>query len=160
MAAGGWTRLWGLALAAACGLSAFPARAELGRFDGYEIRVIRPRYMAKRNRIELGGEGMLIMNQSFIYTFMLSGILDYHFSEMFALEFDAAYGFSIDKDDKRTLQDQFQINTQILRTCVHRCRWSGVDPDLRQDPALERLRRVFRHVWHRPGRPDRHQLHL
>ena len=92
------------------------AVADIGRFDGYEIRVIRPRYMTKRNRIELGGEGLLIMNQSFIYTLLLSGILDYHFSEMMAIELGVAYGFSIDKEDKRILQDDFQINTQILRT--------------------------------------------
>lgn len=92
------------------------ATAELGRFDGYEIRTIRPRYMAKRGRLELGGQGMLIMNQSFIYTLMASGILDYHFSEMFALELGASYGFSIDKEDKRILEQEFDINTQILRT--------------------------------------------
>ena len=91
------------------------ARAD-GRFDGYEIRVIRPKYMTKRGRTELGGEGVLIMNQSFIYTFMLSGILDYHFSEMFALEAAGSYGFSIDKEDKRILKDDFDIQTQILRT--------------------------------------------
>lgn len=96
--------------------AAAPARADIGRFDGYEIRVIRPRFMAKRGRIELGGEGTLIMNQSFIYTFMATGLLDYHFSEMLGLEFTGSYGTSIDKEDKRVLQDTFQINTQILRT--------------------------------------------
>src|SRR6185503_674806 len=92
------------------------ARADVGRFDGYEIRVIRPRFMSKRGRLELGGEGTLIMNQSFIYTFMATGLLDYHFSEMFAAEFTGSYGASVDKEDKRILQDTFSINTQILRT--------------------------------------------
>ncbi len=87
-----------------------------GRFDGYEIRVIRPRYMMKRNRIELAGETALIMNDSFIYTLLATGILDYHLSEMLAIEVNASYGFSIDKEDKRILQEEFQINTQILRT--------------------------------------------
>jgi len=100
----------------AVGLDAPQAQAELGRFDGYEIRVIRPRYMTKRGRFELGGEGSIIMNESFIYTLLATGILDYHFSEMLALEVSGAYGFSIDKEDKRILQDEFQINTQILRT--------------------------------------------
>lgn len=110
-------RLLGLCL---MGLAAFsgatPAAAELGDFKGYEIRVIRPRYMAKRNRMELGGQGTLIMNQSFIYTLMATGLLDYHFSEMFALELGMSYGFSIDKEDKRILEDEYEINTQILRT--------------------------------------------
>lgn len=93
------------------------ARAELGAFDGYEIRVIRPKFMSKRGRTELGGQGTLIMNQSFIYTLMLSGMVDYHFSEMFAFELGAAYGFSIDKEDKRILEDSpYDIKTQILRT--------------------------------------------
>lgn len=92
------------------------AEAEIGRFDGYEIRVIRPRFMAKRGRIELGGQTAIIMNQSFIYTLMATGLLDYHFSEMFAFEAGLAYGFSIDKEDKRILDQEFSINTQILRT--------------------------------------------
>lgn len=92
------------------------ASAELGSFQGYEIRVIRPRFMTKRNRVELGAQLLLIMNQSFIYTFLASGILDYHFSEMFALELSGAYGFSIDKEDKRILEDEFDIKTSILRT--------------------------------------------
>lgn len=97
-------------------LGAGTAKAEIGRFDGYEIRVIRPKFMTKRGRIELGGQGTLIMNQSFIYTFMASGILDYHFSEMFAVELGLSYGFSIDKEDKRILEDEYDIKTQILRT--------------------------------------------
>ena len=103
---------------AATGLFAPRARAEDagGSFNAYEIRVIRPKYMAKRGRVELGAQGALIMNQSFIYTLMLSGMLDYHFSEMFAFEAGGSYGFSIDKDDKRILNDEFDIKTQILRT--------------------------------------------
>jgi outer membrane beta-barrel protein len=97
-------------------LAASPAVAEIGDFGGYEIRVIRPKYMTKRGRVELGGQGLLIMNQSFIYTFMATGILDYHFSEMFAMEIAGAYGFSIDKEDKRILEDEFDIKTSILRT--------------------------------------------
>lgn len=90
--------------------------SEVGSFDGYEIRVIRPKFMTKRNRTELAGQGTLIMNQSFIYTLMASGILNYHFSESLAIELGGAYGFSIDKEDKRILEDEFEINTQILRT--------------------------------------------
>ena len=97
-------------------LSSLEVRAESGDFSGYEIRVIRPRYMAKRNRLELGGQMGLVMNESFIYTFMISGMLDFHFSEMFALEVGAAKGLSIDKEDKRILEDEFDIKTSIRRT--------------------------------------------
>lgn len=97
--------------------AAVPAIAQVGDFSGYEIRVIRPKFMSKRNRVELGGQGFMIMNQSFIYTFMASGILDYHFSEMFAIEMAGSYGFSIDKEDKRILEgSDFNIKTQIIRT--------------------------------------------
>jgi outer membrane beta-barrel protein len=92
------------------------APAEIGKFDGYEIRVIRPKFMTKRNRIELATQGSLIMNQSFIYTLMATGLLDYHFSEMLALELGGSYGFTVEKNDKRILNDEYEIKTQILNT--------------------------------------------
>ncbi len=110
----------GLLAAVALGVFAVPppaARAsEAGRFDGYEIRVIRPRFMQKSGRIELGGQAAVVMSQSFIYTLIASGLLDYHFNESFALELNAGYGASIDKEDKRILEDEYDINTSILRT--------------------------------------------
>jgi hypothetical protein len=85
-------------------------------WEKYEIRVIRPRYFAKRNRMELGAEFSAVMNQTFIYTYMVTGLATYHFSEYIGLELSGTYGFSIDKDDKKTLDDQYQIKTQIIRT--------------------------------------------
>ncbi len=90
--------------------------AEIGDFKGYEIRVIRPRFMSKRNRFELGAQTGLIMNQAFIYTLMLSGMIDYHFSEMFAFELGGHYGIKVDKDDKSLLESEFDITTQIIQT--------------------------------------------
>ncbi len=104
------------ALVLCCVFSSFAEVVEASRFDSYEIRSIRRKYMSKNGRTEVGGQGTLIMNQPFIYTLLVSGILDYHFSEMMALEIGAAYGFSLDKDDKRILDDEFDIKTQILRT--------------------------------------------
>lgn len=92
------------------------AMAEAGDFSAYEIRVIRPRYMTKRNRLELGGQTGLIMNQSFIYTVLMTGLLDFHFSEMFAIEVGLAKGVSFDKEDKRILSDEFEITTALLPT--------------------------------------------
>lgn len=86
------------------------------QFDKYEIRVIRPKYFAKTGRLETGAQLSVVMNQSFIYTYLATGLLDYHFSEAFALEGALAYGFSVDKDDKRSLDSNFKIKTQILRT--------------------------------------------
>ena len=86
------------------------------QFDKYEIRVIRPKYFTKTNRLETGAQLSVVMNQSFIYTYLATGLLNYHFSEQWAGEGAFALGFSIDKDDKRSLKSNFKIQTQILRT--------------------------------------------
>ncbi len=85
-------------------------------FEEYEVRVIRPRYFAKRKRFELGGQVFTVMNQSFIYTYLATGILNYHFTETFGFELLGGYGFSIDKNDKTILKQKFDIRTAILRT--------------------------------------------
>jgi len=91
--------------------------AEAAKFDNYEIRVIRPRYFSKRKRFELGVNGSVVTNQTFIYTYLGSLNLTYHFSEQIGIEFTGAYGFSVDKDDKRVLDSEnFAIKTQIIRT--------------------------------------------
>jgi len=86
------------------------------QFEKYEIRVIRPKYFSKTARLETGAQLSVVMNQSFIYTYLATGLLDYHFSEQWAGEGAFALGFSIDKDDKRSLKSNFKIQTQILRT--------------------------------------------
>lgn len=87
-----------------------------GAFSNFEIRVVRPRYFSKRKRLELGSNLMIITNDAFIYTYMLSGVLTYHLSEQLAVEGVAAIGQSIDKEDKSILEDVFNINTLIIRT--------------------------------------------
>ena len=86
------------------------------RFDKYEIRVIREKYFTKRRRLELGAQGLIIMNQTFIYTYMASGLLAYHFTEEFGIEASGAYGLTSDKQDKTTLKRNFGIRTVVLRT--------------------------------------------
>lgn len=102
-------------------LSSADALAESGlgsqeQFKDVEIRVIRPKFFTKTNRLETGAQLSVVMNQSFIYTYLATGLLDYHFSEQWAAEGAFAMGFSIDKDDKRSLKSNFKIQTQILRT--------------------------------------------
>jgi outer membrane beta-barrel protein len=96
--------------------SAAEAAGTPEQFEKYEIRVIRPKYFAKTSRLETGAQLSVVMNQSFIYTYLATGLLDYHFSEQWAGEGAFALGFSIDKDDKRSLKSNFKIQTQILRT--------------------------------------------
>lgn len=92
------------------------AMGEADRFDSYEIRVIRPRFMQKRQRFELGAQLVSVMNDTFVYTFLASGLLTFHFTESWALETAGAYGFSLDRESKEILFDDFDIKTQVFRT--------------------------------------------
>jgi len=87
-----------------------------GNFSKYEVRVIRPRFFNKRKRFELGSQLTAIMNQTFIYTYLATGLMTYHFSETLGVEFTGAYGLSLDKQDKETLFNEFNIKVKILRT--------------------------------------------
>lgn len=84
-------------------------------FSNFEIRVIRPRYFSKRTKFEAGIQLLAITNQTFIYTYMASGLLSYHVSESLGFQVGFSSGTSVDKEDKTILQDDFQISTQILR---------------------------------------------
>ena len=86
------------------------------RFEDEEIRVIRPRYFNKRKKLELGAQFSAIMNETFIYTFLASGLASYHLTEFLGVELSAAIGTNIDKEDKRVLFDEFKIKTNIFRT--------------------------------------------
>ena len=90
--------------------------ADQQRFDKFEIRVIRQKFFSKKKRLELGAQGLVIMNQTFVYTYMASGLLAFHFTEEFGLEANGAYGFSSDKQDKKTLNSTYKIKTVVLRT--------------------------------------------
>lgn len=86
------------------------------RFEDYEIRVIRPRYFAKRKRLELGTQFTIVTNQTFIYTYMVSGLATFHLNEYLALEGSFSYGGSVNKDDQNVLANDFGIQTLIIRT--------------------------------------------
>lgn len=111
-----WALICGLVCSDALVSPAWAQSDENERFNDVEVRVIRPRYFNKRKRLELGGQLSGIMNEAFIYTFMASGILAYHFTETFGFELQGAFGFNLDKEDKRVLFDEFQIKTKIFRT--------------------------------------------
>ena len=87
-----------------------------GLFDAYDVRVIRPRFFTKARRAEFGGQLSVVMNQTFIYTYLMTGILNYHFTEALGIELDGSFGFSLDKEDKTLLKSSFNISTQIQRT--------------------------------------------
>ncbi len=85
-------------------------------FSEYEIRVIRPKYFIKRNKLELGAQLSLIMNNSFVYTGMANLSAGFHFNESLGIEIGGSIGASIDKEDKDTLLNTFMIRTDIRRT--------------------------------------------
>ena len=93
----------------------FPVEA-VENFEDVEIRVIRPRFFNKTKKMELGAEVSMIMNETFIYTFMATGLAAFHFTESLALEASFSYGTHFNKEDKRVLFDEFEIKTQIFRT--------------------------------------------
>jgi outer membrane beta-barrel protein len=95
--------------------AAVPLHAQ-EKFDDYEVRVIRPKYFQKGGRFELGAQFSAIMNETFVYTYMASGLMTFHFNESFAIEAQGSYGFSIDREEKEVLKNQFDIRTQIFRT--------------------------------------------
>jgi outer membrane beta-barrel protein len=98
------------------GLVSFSSFGNAEQFSKSEVRVIRPKYFSKTGRLETSGQLSIVMNQSFIYTYLATGLLDYHFSETLAAEGALAFGFSTDKDDKKTLDSNYKIKTEILRT--------------------------------------------
>lgn len=112
----GWALICGLFCSDVFVVPAWAQSDDSERFKEVEVRVIRPRYFNKRKRLELGGQLSGIMNEAFIYTFMGTGILAYHFTETFGFEVQGAFGFNLDKEDKRVLFDEFQIKTKIFRT--------------------------------------------
>lgn len=105
---------------AACAVVAFALNSASSataepRFSNYEIRVIRPRYVTKTGHLEIAGGLATIVNQTFVYTVLATGLLTWHFSEVMAAEVEGGYGKSIDRDDKRRLNDDFNIKTVVLR---------------------------------------------
>lgn len=111
----GWLLIFGI-FAADLPMAHAADTEENERFKNVEIRVIRPRYFTKRKHLELGAQFSGVMNEAFIYTFMATGLLAYHFTETFAFELAASFGFNLDKEDKRILFDEFEIKTKIFRT--------------------------------------------
>lgn len=85
------------------------------RFDDYEIRVIRPRFFTKSSRLELSAGLATIVNQTFIYSFLATGLIGWHFNETLAAEAQVGYAVTTDRADKHTLHDHFLINTVLLR---------------------------------------------
>lgn len=97
------------------GLLLFAATGLSNKHEEYQINVIRPKFFVKKSRTEFGADIAAIINQTFTYTYLLSGTLVYHLTDSWALGATGAYGHTVDKEDKRVLKSKFGITVDIFR---------------------------------------------
>lgn len=110
---------WSMALllsSAALSTAQVQGATDPHRFRDFEIRVIRPKYLAKSMRFELGAQISAILNHPFIYTYLGSTNLTFHLGEALALEAQGSWGLSADRRAKTSLNQTFNIGTIIHRT--------------------------------------------
>ena len=84
--------------------------------EEFQINVIRPKYFVKKSRTELGVDLAAVINQTFIYTYLISGTIVYHLTDSWGVGVTGAYGLTVDKSDRRVLQDKFGITVDIFTT--------------------------------------------
>ena len=84
--------------------------------EEYQINVIRPKYFVKKSRTELGTDLAVVINQTFTYTYLLSGTIVYHFTDSWGVGVTGAYGLTVNKDDRDVLKDKFGITVDIFTT--------------------------------------------
>lgn len=89
---------------------AHPAFASEEQFKDSEIRVIKNKAFQKSLRAELGVNTSVVLNQSFIYTYMAGASLAFHINEQFGLYGEGAYGGSPTKSDCDVLGKNFNID--------------------------------------------------
>ena len=84
--------------------------------EEYQINVIRPKFFVKKSRTELGTDLAAVLNQTFTYTYLLSGAIVYHLTDSWGLGVTGAYGLTVDKEDRVVLRDTFSITVDIFTT--------------------------------------------
>ena len=86
------------------------------KHEEYQINVIRPKFFVKKSRVELGTDFAAVINQTFTYTYLVSGTLVYHLTDSWGLALTGAYGYTVDKQDKEVLKSKFAITVDIFTT--------------------------------------------
>ncbi len=84
--------------------------------EEYQINVIRPKFFVKKSRTELGADIAAVINQTFTYTYLLSGAIVYHLTDSWGIGATGAYGLTVDKQDRDTLKETFGITVDIFTT--------------------------------------------
>ncbi len=82
----------------------------------YQINVIRPKFFVKKSRTEVGADLAAVLNQTFTYTYLLSGAIVYHLTDSLGLGVTGAYGLTVNKEDRDVLKDRFSITVDIFAT--------------------------------------------
>lgn len=85
------------------------ARADYRKsVEGNEV--VKGKFYTKKGRVQLNGGGGMILNQSFINTFLFGGSGTYHLDEWHAINFEFLVGKSFDKSD-RVCVENFYLDT-------------------------------------------------
>lgn len=84
--------------------------------EEYQINVIRPKFFVKKSRAELGADLTAVLNQTFTYTYLLSGAIIYHLTDSWGLGVTGAYGLTVNKEDRVVLKEKFGITVDIFTT--------------------------------------------
>lgn len=84
-----------------------------GKFDNFDVRVIKNKYFQKRFRPEFELGFGAIMNKTFTNTALGGGRLTFHLSETWALSGEGHYGVSFRSNDCKVLGSKFEIEPLI-----------------------------------------------
>ena len=84
-------------------------------FEGFEIRVIRPRYFIKNKKYELGVAIGQITNEVYTSSSLTSLHFSYHMTNDFNVELNIQNITTRDLNNKKDLQNEFYISTPIQK---------------------------------------------
>lgn len=78
--------------------------------SSYQIKVIRPRFMVKKLRFEIGLMSSSLITDTYSYTNFFGGGAFFHFSEYFGVEVLGNYGISHSRQDALRLENDFNVD--------------------------------------------------
>jgi outer membrane beta-barrel protein len=73
--------------------------------------VVRGKLMPKQGKVELNADFGLILNQSYVDTFLVHGSLNYYWSELWGFSLEGAIGLNSDKEERECIEN-FYNNPQ------------------------------------------------
>lgn len=85
------------------------------KYEKYGIRVIRPKFFLKEDKVEITGSLNSTINETFLYNLGADVSALYFFNETLGLGLTGNYNLNFDKEEKRILNDQHLLKTRVLR---------------------------------------------